>query len=48
MKVTDINTVDDIRSSLDDYHYIANHGLATSIYLALKMEKPIFSHRKRT
>ena len=42
MKVTDINTVDDIRSSLDDYHYIANHGLATSIYLALKMEKPIF------
>ena len=42
MKVTDINTVDDIRSSLDDHHYIANHGLATSIYLALKMEKPIF------
>ena len=42
MKVTDINTVDDIRSSLDDYHYIANHGLATSIYLSLKMEKPIF------
>ena len=42
MKVTDINTVDDIRSSLDDHHYIANHGLATSIYLSLKMEKPIF------
>ena len=42
MKVTDINTVDDIRSSLDDYHYMANHGLATSIYLSLKMEKPIF------
>ena len=42
MKVTDINTVDHIRSSLDDHHYIANHGLATSIYLSLKMEKPIF------
>ena len=42
MKVTDINTVDDIRSSLDDNHYIANRGLATSIYLSLKMEKPIF------
>jgi len=42
MKVTDINTVDDIRSSLDDHHYIANRGLATSIYLSLKMEKPIF------
>ena len=42
MKVTDINTVDDIRSSLDDNHYITNRGLATSIYLSLKMEKPIF------
>jgi len=42
MKVTDINTVDDIRSSLDANHYIANRGLATSIYLSLKMEKPIF------
>jgi len=42
MKVTDINTVDDIRSSLDDHHYIANRALATSIYLSLKMEKPIF------
>ena len=42
MKVTDINTVDDIRSSLDDNHYIANRGLSTSIYLSLKMEKPIF------
>jgi MoxR-like ATPase len=27
---------------LDDNHYIANRGLATSIYLSLKMEKPIF------
>jgi MoxR-like ATPase len=27
---------------LDDHHYIANRGLATSIYLSLKMEKPIF------
>jgi MoxR-like ATPase len=42
MKVTDINTVDDIRSCMDDHHYIANRGLATSIYLSLKMEKPIF------
>ena len=42
MKVTELNTVDDIRSSLDDHHYIANRSLATSIYLSLKMEKPIF------
>ena len=42
MKVTELNTVDDIRSSLDDHHYIANRSLATSIFLSLKMEKPIF------
>ncbi|HIM73714.1 MAG TPA: MoxR family ATPase [Candidatus Marinimicrobia bacterium] len=42
MKVTELNSVDDIRSSLDDHHYIANRSLSTSIYLSLKMEKPIF------
>ena len=42
MKVTELNTVDDIRTSLDDHHYIANRSLATSIYLSLKMDKPIF------
>ena len=42
MKVTEFNSVDDIRSSLDDHHYIANRSLSTSIYLSLKMEKPIF------
>ena len=42
MKVTGLNTVDDIRVSLDDHHYIANRSLATSIYLSLKMDKPIF------
>ena len=42
MKVTELNTVDDIRSSLDDHHYIANRSLSTSIFLSLKMEKPIF------
>ena len=42
MKVTELNTVDDIRVSLDDHHYITNRSLATSIYLSLKMDKPIF------
>ena len=42
MKVTELNTVDDIRVSLDDHHYIANRSLAISIYLSLKMDKPIF------
>ena len=42
MKVTELNTVDDIRVSLDDHHYIANRSLSISIYLSLKMNKPIF------
>jgi len=31
MKVTELNTVDDIRVSLDDHHYIANRSLSISI-----------------
>ena len=42
MKATKLNTIDDIKSNLDDHHYIANRALATSIYLSLKMDKPIF------
>ena len=42
MKVTELSTIDDIRSCLDDHHYIANRSLSISIYLSLKMNKPIF------
>ena len=42
MKVTELSTIDDIRSSLDDHNYIANRSLSTSIFLSLKMKKPIF------
>jgi len=42
MNATTLKTIDDIKSSLDDHHYIANRALATSIYLSLKMDKPIF------
>ena len=42
MKVTELSTIDDIRSSLDDHSYIANRSLSTSIFLSLKMKKPIF------
>ena len=42
MKATRFKTIDDIKSNLNDHHYIANRALATSIYLSLKMDKPIF------
>ena len=42
MKATKLKTIDDIKSSLDEHNYIANRALATSIYLSLKMDKPIF------
>ena len=42
MKVTELSTIDDIRSSLDDHSYISNRSLSTSIFLSLKMKKPIF------
>ena len=42
MNATTLETIDDVKSSLDDHHYIANRALATSIYLSLKMDKPIF------
>lgn len=38
----DFKTVEDIQSALDENQYITNRSLATSIFLSLKMEKPIF------
>ena len=38
----DIKTVDDIRYHLDKQKYIANRELSTSLFLSLKMNKPIF------
>lgn len=37
-----MNTVDDVQKRLNQQNYIANRSLATSIFLSLKMEKPIF------
>ena len=34
--------VDQIQHHLDSHHYIAHRGLPTSLFLALKMKKPIF------
>lgn len=38
----DYKTVEEIQKALDENQYITRRSLATSIYLALKMEKPIF------
>ena len=42
--MTDINfdKVGDIQKHLDKHQYIADRGLSTSLFLALKMKKPIF------
>ena len=42
MKNVNMNTVDDVQKRLNQQNYIANRSLATSIFLSLKMEKPIF------
>ena len=38
----DLKTVDDIQYHLDKQQYIANRELSTSLFLSLKMNKPIF------
>lgn len=36
------NSIDDLQHALSDETYIADRGLATSIYLALKLQRPLF------
>jgi MoxR-like ATPase len=35
-------TIEDVEARLRERHYIGDRGLATSIFLALKLEKPLF------
>ncbi len=42
MKLKNLKSVEDILSWLNQHNYIADRSLATSIYLSLKMVKPIF------
>lgn len=35
-------SIDDLQSALRDRNYIAEHGLATSLYLTLKLKRPLF------
>lgn len=42
MKKFTYKTVDDIQNHLDKHQYIADRSLSTSLFLSLKMNKPIF------
>ncbi len=40
--IASIKTIDDLESALRAHNYIAERGLATSIFLALKLRRPLF------
>ena len=42
MRIFDFKAVDDIQNHLDKEQYIADRALSTSLFLSLKMNKPIF------
>lgn len=35
-------SIDDLRTALDDHDYVAERGLATTLFLALQMGRPVF------
>ncbi len=35
-------TIDDLQAALREHHYVADRGLATAIFLALKLQRPLF------
>ncbi len=37
-----MNSVDEVESALQRHHYVADRGLATTVYLGLKLNKPLF------
>jgi MoxR-like ATPase len=39
--VPDVKSVDDVREALAAYDYLADEGLATAIFLALRLERPL-------
>lgn len=42
LKASKIETIEDLQSRLREKQYIADRGLATAIFLALKLERPLF------
>lgn len=39
---TPINSIDDLQAKMSDLHYVADRGLATAVFLALKLKRPLF------
>ncbi len=37
-----LNTIEEVQAALAAHHYVANRGLATVVFLALKLGKPLF------
>jgi len=35
-------SIDELQTALRDHQYVADRGLATAIYLALKLKRPLF------
>jgi len=46
MENNDFKTIYDIQYHLDKQQYIANRELSTSLFLSLKMNKPIFLEKE--
>ena len=38
----EVESIESLQAALRDEHYIADRGLATSLYLALKLDRPLF------
>ena len=36
-----METVDDVRAALADHEYLADEGLATAIFLAIRLQRPL-------
>ena len=39
--MSDVKSVDDVRDALAEHDYLADEGLATAIFLALRLERPL-------
>jgi MoxR-like ATPase len=37
-----IETIDELQTALEQQHYVADRGLTTAVYLALKLQRPLF------
>lgn len=40
--MTTINSIDELQKSLRQFNYVAERGLATSVYLSAKLQRPLF------